>query len=138
MGLAGTPSTTAIVSSLPASKQGVASAVNDTSREFGSAVGIAILGTILNSRYRSGLGDVLHGFPAVVGDRARASIAFVRIGSRQLAAFGAPGRLLIATAKSSFVSATSAALLIAAGTLLIGAIVVFFLAPHHDSNSPPA
>ena len=42
MGLAGTPSTTAITASLPPAKQGVGSAVNDTSRELGSALGIAI------------------------------------------------------------------------------------------------
>ena len=48
MGLAGTPSTTAITESLPLAKQGVASAVNDTARELGSAIGIAILGSILN------------------------------------------------------------------------------------------
>ena len=47
MALAGTPSTTAITESLPESKQGVASAVNDTARELGSALGIAILGGIL-------------------------------------------------------------------------------------------
>ena len=44
MALAGTPATTAITASLPPSKQGVASAVNDTARELGSALGIAILG----------------------------------------------------------------------------------------------
>ena len=55
MGLAGTPATTAIVSSLPESQQGVASAVNDTSRELGSVLGIAILGSALNAAYRDGL-----------------------------------------------------------------------------------
>lgn len=76
MGLAGTPSTTAITASLPPAKQGVGSAVNDTSRELGSALGIAILGTILNAGYRNGItppspacppgghpGPVLHRLP---------------------------------------------------------------------------
>ena len=44
----GTPATTAITASLPMGKQGVASAVNDTARELGSAFGIAILGSVLN------------------------------------------------------------------------------------------
>ena len=52
MALAGTPATTAIVASLPEAKQGVASAVNDVSREFGSALGIALLGSLLNTSYR--------------------------------------------------------------------------------------
>ena len=67
MGLAGTPATTAITASLPAEKQGVGSAVNDTSRELGSALGIAVLGTLLTSTYRSGLPDALAGVPAEVG-----------------------------------------------------------------------
>ena len=53
-----TPSTTAITSSLPEEKQGVASALNDTVREVGGAVGIALLGSVLNSGYRSGVSNV--------------------------------------------------------------------------------
>ena len=47
MALATTPATTAIVESLPDEKQGVASAVNDASREVGGALGIAVLGSVL-------------------------------------------------------------------------------------------
>ena len=47
MALAATPGTTAIVESLPDAKQGVASAVNDASREVGGALGIAVLGSVL-------------------------------------------------------------------------------------------
>ena len=61
--LAGTPSTTAITESLPESKQGVASAVNDTARELGSALGIAILGSVLNQQYRDGMTEAVHGLP---------------------------------------------------------------------------
>jgi EmrB/QacA subfamily drug resistance transporter len=47
MALATTPATAAIVESLPEDKQGVASAVNDASREVGGALGIAVLGSVL-------------------------------------------------------------------------------------------
>lgn len=47
MALATTPATTAIVASLPDAQQGVASAVNDASREVGGALGIAVLGSVL-------------------------------------------------------------------------------------------
>jgi EmrB/QacA subfamily drug resistance transporter len=47
MALAAPPATTAIVTSLPDDKQGVASAVNDTAREVGGALGIAVLGSVL-------------------------------------------------------------------------------------------
>jgi MFS family permease len=52
---AATPATTAITSSLPEAKQGVASAVNDVAREFGSAIGIATLGAALTSAYKSNM-----------------------------------------------------------------------------------
>jgi len=55
MALSGSPATTAIVASLPREKQGVASAINDVSRELGGALGIAVLGSILNTAYRSGV-----------------------------------------------------------------------------------
>ena len=56
MGLAMTPSTTSITGALPVEKQGVASALNDTVREFGGALGVALLGSVLNSRLSVGCG----------------------------------------------------------------------------------
>ena len=52
-----TPSTTAITESLPPEKQGVASALNDTVRELGGAVGIALLGSLVSAGYRSSVRD---------------------------------------------------------------------------------
>jgi len=46
------PATGAIMSSVPINKAGVGSAVNDTTREMGGALGIAILGSIVSSSYR--------------------------------------------------------------------------------------
>ncbi|MDQ5894282.1 MAG: hypothetical protein QG596_543 [Actinomycetota bacterium] len=51
MALSSTPSTNAVVASLPAEKQGVASALNDVTRELGAAIGIALLGSLFNSGY---------------------------------------------------------------------------------------
>jgi predicted MFS family arabinose efflux permease len=55
-GLATAPATSAIVSSLPADRQGVASAVNDTARELGGALGIAVVGSVLKAQ---GLSEAL-------------------------------------------------------------------------------
>ena len=55
MGLAMTPATAAVTDALPAEKQGVGSAMNDLSRELGGALGIAVLGSVLQSNYRGGL-----------------------------------------------------------------------------------
>jgi EmrB/QacA subfamily drug resistance transporter len=67
MALTSTPATTAIVTSLPKAKQGVASAVNDVSREIGSALGIAILGSLFNSGYRAAVSPATSALPAEAG-----------------------------------------------------------------------
>lgn len=51
LGIATAPSTTGIMVNTPADNQGVGSAVNDTARELGSAVGIAIAGSLLAAGY---------------------------------------------------------------------------------------
>jgi len=61
MGLCMSPSTMSITESLPHERQGVASALNDTVREVGGAVGIALLGSILASGYRSNIAPSLEG-----------------------------------------------------------------------------
>ncbi|WP_435594735.1 MFS transporter [Tsukamurella tyrosinosolvens] len=74
-GLAMTPSTVAITSSLPRDQQGVASALNDLTRELGSALGIAMLGGLLTAGYQSAIGDRLAGVPADIADVAREGVA---------------------------------------------------------------
>ncbi|MEZ7129514.1 MFS transporter [Nonomuraea sp. AD125B] len=75
MGLSMTPSTEAITGSLPRAKQGVASALNDVTREFGTALGVALLGALLANGYRSAMDDRLDGVPAGVAETAREGIA---------------------------------------------------------------
>ena len=57
IGLCMSPSTTTITESLPTEEQGVASALNDTVRELGSAVGVALLGSLVSAGYRSSVAD---------------------------------------------------------------------------------
>ena len=59
---------TGIVLSLPISKAGLGSAVNDTTREVGGAVGIAVLGSIWSSHYGSGMNAALAQLPASAAD----------------------------------------------------------------------
>ena len=76
MALATAPATTDIVSALPPSKQGVASAVNDAAREVGGTLGIAVLGSILNQQYRSGVTEAAPAAaPDGIVDGARESLA---------------------------------------------------------------
>ncbi len=120
--LAMTPATNAIVASLPRSKQGVASAVNDTARELGAAFGVAILGSAFNIGYRDSIGDQLGGLPAAVADQAKEAPAIaVRI------AEGLPqgGEALGSAARDAFTSGMQYALFLGVGLLLLGAVFVW-------------
>jgi hypothetical protein len=132
MGFAGTPATTAITASLPLSKQGVASALNDTARELGSALGIAILGTALNQHYRDAMADAVANLPAQVADRVLGSIAFT--GSPQIAQMGDAGRQLVERAQAAFVGGVTDAVLIGSVVLLLTAVVVAVLAPGREPS----
>ncbi|KRC65970.1 MFS transporter [Aeromicrobium sp. Root236] len=133
MGLAGTPATTAITESLPESKQGVASAVNDTARELGSAFGIAILGSVLNQQYRDGMTEAVHGLPPAVAEGAESSIAFTQ--SPHVHEMGAAGQQLVSAAQHAFVDGIGGALLIAAAIVAVTAVVVAFLAPARQDSA---
>jgi EmrB/QacA subfamily drug resistance transporter len=49
MGLAGAPATESIMGSLPPARANIGSAVNDTTRELGGALGVAVVGSIVSS-----------------------------------------------------------------------------------------
>ena len=117
IGIVQGPATEVIVSALPAAKQGVASAVNDTTRELGGALGIAIIGSMFNIGYRAGvddeaavLGDLVEkvraspaaglvasdGNPDVVGAVRRSFIDGWHLGTLVCAAIAVGGALLVA------------------------------------------
>ena len=127
MALAGTPSTTAITASLPPAKQGVASAVNDTARELGSALGIAVLGAALNDAYRSAMAGAVSGLPSQIADVVLSSVAFTQ--SPQIAAHGAAGAALADAGRHAFVDGVGHALATGSVVLAGTAVVVALLAP---------
>jgi MFS family permease len=115
MGAAMTPATTAITEALPASQQGVGSAVNDLARELGGAVGIAVIGSALTATYRNHLS--LPGLPAGIAGKARASFAV---------AIHLEGPLAT-RAVTAFTDGLRIALLAGAGAALLAAIVIALL-----------
>jgi EmrB/QacA subfamily drug resistance transporter len=115
MGLAMTPATAAITDALPNEKQGVASAMNDLSRELGGALGIAVLGSVLQSVYRNHL-DV-GGLPGPAAEHARSSLALATHLGPQVAR----------SAQTAFVDGMHYALLGSAAALVAAALTVIVL-----------
>jgi EmrB/QacA subfamily drug resistance transporter len=119
MGAAMTPATSAITEALPASQQGVGSALNDLSREVGGATGIAVIGSILTSTYSSHVD--LGGLPGTVAAEVR----------RSYAAASRFGTEVSDRAHTAFVSAMHVALLTGAGAVLAAAVATLVLLARH-------
>ena len=132
IGLAMTPATNAIVSSLPASKQGVASAVNDTTREIGTALGIAIMGSTFDAGYRHALSGHLAGIPLGAASEARQSPA---LALRVAAGLGHGGDALVRATQDAFTSGMHVAMLL--GAVLLGAIAIYTIARAPGRVSEP-
>jgi EmrB/QacA subfamily drug resistance transporter len=124
--LAMTPATTAIVASLPAAKQGVASAVNDAAREIGAALGVAVLASAFNSAYRSDIETQLDGLPADVAAESKEAPALALQAASEL---GDRGTALADAAREAFISGMRAAMLIAASLMVVAALFTWFRGP---------
>ncbi|MEQ8840309.1 MAG: MFS transporter [Acidimicrobiales bacterium] len=122
MGITMTPSTAAITETLPEDKQGVASALNDTTRELGGALGVALLGSILTARYESSIDPHLVGIPEEFAEPAREGIgsAFAVAGRA-----GDNGPAIIDAAKNAFVDGWVQSMWV--GVALVAAAVVFLI-----------
>lgn len=132
MGLSMTPSTEAITGSLPRERQGVASALNDVTREFGTALGVALLGAVLSAGYKSSIDSRLDGVPTDVADTAREGLA-----NAVAAADGAgsQAQALVRAAQESFVDGWQHAMW--AGAAVMALLFVYVLARLRPGTHTP-
>jgi MFS family permease len=127
MGFASPPATESIMGSLPKEHAGVGSAVNDTSREVGGALGVAVLGSLLTSLYTTQLNSKLPAFvPSRVREAADSSLGAAIEVSHRLGNVGAP---LAGLAREAFVYAMVRGALLTAAVALLGALVAWRFLP---------
>lgn len=140
MSLTMAPATESIMGSLPREKAGVGSAVNDTTRQVGGALGVAILGSLFSSVYASRVGSALagHGLSAAAARATQDSIGGALATAGQLG--GERGRALAEAARESFVGAMGPTFLVAAAVALVGAVIVLAFLPARalDESAVPA
>jgi EmrB/QacA subfamily drug resistance transporter len=129
------PATDAIMGALPVSKAGAGSAVNDTTREIGGTLGVAVVGSVMSSIYGPRLVDSLSalGVPAPAAQAARESV---------VAGLSVAGQLPAATrgaattaVQNAFMDGLQAGSLIAAAATAVAAIgVLIFLPARHRAE----
>ncbi|MEV6814269.1 MFS transporter [Micromonospora sp. NPDC051296] len=119
-GLAMTPSTEAITSSLPREQQGVASALNDLTRELGAALGIALLGGLLTAGYQAAINPHLDGVPDSIADTARGGIANAAAVSQNA---GPHADQLITAAQDAFITGWQQAMWV--GVAVMAALFIY-------------
>ncbi|MGY2089157.1 MULTISPECIES: MFS transporter [Nocardia] len=131
VGLTSAVGTLVIVGSLRPDQQGVASAMNDATREVGSAVGIALMGSVFASHYTSAL-PVLDQLPPQAGHTVESSAA---AGLHVAESLGPQGAALAVAVRSAFISGLSASLVAVSVILAVAGVVAMLRAP--DVQHPP-
>jgi hypothetical protein len=125
------PTTSAIMRAVSDDKQGVASAVNDTSREMGGALGIAVAGSILAGRYSHELAPRIADFPATVRGSATDSLAkAVEVAGK----LGPQGSQLAEVSKAAFLTAMQASTMVMAVIVTVAAVLIGLWAPGRDGR----
>ncbi|MFG3151089.1 MFS transporter [Streptomyces sp. NPDC048219] len=121
-----TPTSVVIMQALPREKAGSASALSNTFRQVGGALGIAVLGSVLSTAYRTGIeGDLGH-VPAGLRHTAGESIEATLGVAEKL---GPQGKALVGPAHDAFLHAMHVTALWGAGVAVLGAIVVAVYLP---------
>ncbi len=138
MGFAMAPATDSIMGSLPVEEAGVGSAVNDTTRQIGGALGVAVLGSLINSSYRAAIASspVMRQLPADAHAAAANSVGAAKIVATSVGRVsGSAAAAAVARAADvAFVNAMTDAVVVGAVVALAGAIVAFVFLP----SFPPA
>ena len=127
MALAATPVTTLMITAMPASRAGIASAINSTARELGGALGVAILGSVAAPVYATRIEPVARALPPQAAEPARDSVAGALAVASMLPHDLGSGLTLVA--RTAFVDGMSAAVTIGAVIALAGAAVALAFLP---------
>lgn len=132
-GVAMPAATEMIMATLPPARAGVGSAVNDTVREFGGALGVAVIGSVAATSYASSMKGELHRFNVTGVDR---NVLVNNVGAAIHASkdFGAQAGQIADAAKTAFVDSMHSSLWVAAGLAFCAAVVTFTQLPRQTAE----
>ncbi len=135
MGMTMAPATESVMGSLPRAKAGVGSAINDTTRQVGGALGVAVIGSVVTSVYSQRIFDIgsLFGLSQSQESIAESSLG----GAQQVAAsLGDQAGAFVQAANDGFVDALSVGLRVAAVVIVFAAVMAWKFLPSHAGASP--
>jgi EmrB/QacA subfamily drug resistance transporter len=124
------PATVMIMSSLPREKAGSGSAVNNTFRQVGGAMGVAVLGSLLSTTYRNSINRHLSALSASDRHAAGESVQATLAAAEKL---GLAGRALVQPAHDAFIHAMHITAIGSAAIALAGAVVALIFLPGKDA-----
>lgn len=134
MGNVMAPATDAVMGAVPETKAGVGSAMNDLVRQVAGALGVAIIGSVMNTVYADRMAAPTRDLPEPFGSMASDSLG----GALRVAAEigGEPGLVLANAARGSFLDAMGIAALVAATVTVVGVVIIARWLPAHASTPP--
>jgi DHA2 family multidrug resistance protein-like MFS transporter len=124
------------MSAVPEAKAGVGSAMNDLFRQLGGALGVAVIGSAINTVYRERIADAITGLPAPAADAAGDSVGAAVAIAGQVGGTG--GQALAAAARAGFTDALGVAAIVAASVAVLTAIFVFRAMPARPAEPAAA
>jgi EmrB/QacA subfamily drug resistance transporter len=130
MGLTMAPATDSIMGSIPRENAGVGSAMNDTMRQVGGALGVAVLGSVLSTSYTNHVGTFTSALPQPQSELVSNSIGAALEVARRIG--GANGQFLASSANHAFIDAMNVTLIAAAAVALFGALVSLAFLPAEE------
>jgi EmrB/QacA subfamily drug resistance transporter len=129
MGLAMSPTTDLLMSAVPREKAGMGSAMNDTTRELGGSLGVAIFGSLLASKYASELIPHITAIPQAAQDAATSSLA----GALGVA-HSAGNDALATTAREAWVSGYRLSVIAATVVVMVAGAVAYRFLPDQAAD----
>ena len=138
LGFTTAPATESIMGSLSPDKAGIGSAVNDTTRELGGTLGVAVIGSVFTSVYVGALkGRPVFG--TLPPDARHAAEESVSAAARVAGKLGAQAPAFLGEVKDSFLSGFSVGCWVAAGVALAGSLFAMRFLParaHAHAHAP--
>jgi Na+/melibiose symporter-like transporter len=136
-GLSFAPATESVMGSLPIDQAGVGAATSGASLQTGGALGVGILGSLLNTRYQNRLTPALshHPMPASVLHTNTGSLGGALTVAQKIG--GVLGMELAGVARQSFVSGLDLAVTVSAVVVACAALAVLVVLPNRAAPQPP-